>query len=140
MKHPRGTIAALLFVMLIPAACAHAQAAAPFPVVDTTPPPAPSHTLSNACLAAGVLMIGSSFLFEHQADQSYDSYLVAIEPDDITTLYDRTILYDRLSAGALIGGNVLIATGLYLRFVHHPPPERLRFALGPQRCSVTCVF
>jgi hypothetical protein len=139
MKHPRGLIAALLLT-LIPAACVDAQAAVPFPVVDTTPPPEPSHALSNACLAAGVLVIGSSFLFEHQADRAYDAYLVASDPGDITTLYDRTILYDRLSAGALIGGNVLIATGLYLRFVHHPPPERLRFALGPQRCSVTCVF
>ena len=63
-------------------------------------------------------------MFEHQADQAYDAYLAAIEPDDITTLYDRTIRYDRLSSAALIGGNVLVATGLYLRFVHRTPPQR----------------
>jgi hypothetical protein len=139
MKHPRALVSALLIAAL-PAASAHAQAAAPFPVVDTAPPPARSHALSNSAIAVGVCLIGSSFLFEHQADQAYDAYLVATEPDQITTLYDRTILYDRLSGAALIGGNVLVATGLYLRFVHRSAPQRVRFALSPNRCAVTCVF
>ena len=139
MKHPRALLSALL-VAALPAACAHAQAAAPFPVVDTSPPPSHSHAWSNASIATGVALIGSSFLLEHQADQAYAAYLVASEPSDITTLYDRTILYDRLSGAALIGGNVLIATGLYLRFVHRSGPERVRFALTPSGCIVTCVF
>jgi len=137
---PRRAVPAALIAALVSAACAHAQAAAPFPVVDTTPPPARSHVLANTALVTGVVLIGSSFVFEHQADQAYDAYLVASEPDDIGALYDRTVMYDRLSAAALIGGNVLVATGLFLRFVHRPPPERLRFALSPSRCAVTCVF
>ena len=139
MMHPRAVPAALI-AALVSAACAHAQAAAPFPVVDTTPPPSRSHVLANTALVTGVVLIGSSFIFEHQADQAYDAYLVASEPGDISTLYDRTVMYDRLSAAALIGGNVMVATGLFLRFVHRPPPQHLRLALGPTRCAVTCVF
>jgi len=139
MKHPRAVATALLIASLS-AACAHAQAAAPFPVVNTAPPPSPSHALSNSCLAAGIVLIGSSFLFEHQADQNYNAYLAAIDPGEISILYDRTITDDRLSAAALIGGNLLVATGLYLRFVHPAASQRVSLVLGPQRCAVTCVF
>jgi hypothetical protein len=139
MVHPRALPAALIAVA-VSAACAHAQAAAPFPVLDTAPPPARSNALANSAIVTGVVLIGSSFVFEHQADQAYDAYLAASEPNDITTLYDRTVKYDRLSAATLIGGNVLVATGLFLRFVHRPPPERLRLALGPNRCALSCVF
>jgi hypothetical protein len=139
MKHPRAITTALLIAALS-AACAHAQAAVPFPVVNTTPPPAPSHALANTAIAVGVCLIGSSFVLEHQADQAYDAYLVAIDPDEITTLYDRTVTYDRLSAAALIGGNVLVASGLVMRFVHRSPPEHLRLSLGLNRCDVSYRF
>lgn len=133
-------VATALLIASFTAACAHAQAAAPFPTVDVAPPAERSHFLANTSIVIGLCLIGSSFVFEHQADQAYDAYQVASEPDDITMLYDRTVKYDRLSAAALIGGNALVATGLYLRFVRRPPTDRLRFALGPQRCAVTCVF
>jgi hypothetical protein len=139
MMHRRALPAALIAVA-VSAACAHAQAAGPFPVVDTSPPPARSNALANTSIVTGVVLIGSSFVFEHQADRAYDAYLAASEPNDITTLYDRTVMYDRLSAATLIGGNVLLATGLFLRFVHRPPPERLGLSVGPNRCALTCAF
>lgn len=139
MKHPRALITALLFAAL-PAACAHAQAAVPFPVVDTSPPPERSHALANTSIAVGICMIGASFVFEHQADQAYDAYQAAIDPGDITALYDRTVMYDRLSAAALIGGNVLVATGLVMRFVHREPPNRVSLRVAPNRCDITYHF
>lgn len=137
--HPRTCFTAFLIAALS-AACAHAQAAAPFPVEDTAPPPERSHALANSAIVVGLALIGSSFIFEHQADQAYDAYLIAIDPDEITRLYDRSASYDRLSAAALIGGNALVATGLVMRFVHRPPPNHLRLELGLRRCDLTYRF
>lgn len=134
-----GTAAALC-AMLLTAACALAQAASPFPVIDVTPPKPPPHRLAGAAIITGVGLIAASFALEHEADKSYANYLSASDPETITTLYNRTVSYDRLSAASLITGNVLIATGLALRFLHSSPTSKVQVALEPGRCAVTCRF
>jgi hypothetical protein len=140
MKGLWARMAAALCVMMLTAACAMAQAAAPFPVIDVTPPKPPPHRLAGAAILTGVGLIVASFACEHEADKSYANYLNASDPETITMLYDRTVRFDRLSAASLITGNVLIATGLALRFLHSPQTSHVVVAVEPGRCAVTCRF
>ncbi|MBI1798199.1 MAG: hypothetical protein HYR73_00765 [Candidatus Eisenbacteria bacterium] len=140
MKRLWAGAAAALCALLIPAAGALAQAAAPFPVLEVPPAAHDSHRLARAAMISGVALVAVSFVFEREADRTYDQYLTATDPADISSLYDRTLRYDRLSAGSLISGNALIATGLALRFIHRPHATHLELALGPRRCAVTCSF
>ena len=143
-----------------PAACASARAAVALAAPDTAaatlaPAPAPSpfptlplhpvapphsHLRAYALMAAGAGLVGVSFAWQDHANRVYDEYLAATEPDRIRILYDRTAHYDRLSSSALIGGETLIAGGLWLRFLHHPALERLRLAAAPGRCALALRF
>jgi hypothetical protein len=140
MMRLRAVPAAVVCGTLLSAAGAFAQAAEPFPVVPTAPPERVSHFWANAALLAGAALIGASFSFEHQADLTYDHYLVAIEPSRITTLYDRTVSLDRDSGAALLAGNALVAGGLYLHFVRRPHAVRLALAVDARRCAVLLSF
>ena len=62
-------------------------------------------------------MIGSSFILADHANHTYDEYLAATDPAEIAELYDRTVRYDRLASAALLGGEVMVAVGLYARFL-----------------------
>ena len=140
MKHRWAVSAAILCATLLTAAGAHAQAAAPFPLVETAPPPRPSHRLADGTLVGGIALIAASFALERRADQAYDQYLVAVDPAAISNLYSRTVRYDHDSSAALICGNALIATGLFLRFVHSPRPSRLSLAVDVRACAVHYSF
>ena len=85
-------------------------------------------------------MVGGSFALSNRANDAYDSYLQETEPARIETLYDRTVLYDRLSSAGLITGELLMVGGLYLRFLQPPRPSRVSFAIGPQRCALAFRF
>ena len=122
-----------------PAACDSTRAAAAFPEVPLDSKRPDSHRWAWATMAIGAGLIGSSFAISHRADRTYDEYLDATDPDRIEALYDRTVRYDRLSAAALIGGQSLVATGLYLRFLRRPA-ARLSLDLGPQRCAARLRF
>jgi hypothetical protein len=132
--------AGLALTGLETAACARAQAAESFSEVPMPPPDRRSHVLAYTSLASGAGLIGASFLFAHRADDTYRDYLVATDPDRITDLFDRTIGYDRLSRGSLLTGEALIATGLYLRFLRPPRPQRVSFDLGPRACALSVRF
>jgi hypothetical protein len=140
MKRLWAISAAALCVSLLSAACAPAQAATPFPVVELPPAPRVSHRLANAAVLTGAVMIASSFLLERQADRLYDQYLDSSDPPEISRLYDRTTRYDHWSSATLISGNVLVAAGLAMRFLHAAPGSRVQLALDPRRCAVTCSF
>ena len=122
------------------AACAMARAAEPFAEVPMPPPDRRSHLLAYSSLVTGAGLIGASFVFAHHADDAYGDYLVATDPDRIEDLYDRTIAYDRLARGSLLTGEALIATGLYLRFLRAPRPQRLSLDLGPRTCALSVRF
>ena len=134
-------LAAIVVVQLAGAAArAIAQAAAPFPEIPLESRAHGSHLWAYTSLVGGVGMIGLSFAFSRQADRTYDDYLAATDPDQISELYDRTVRYDRLSSATLIGGEILVATGLYLRFLRRPTPSHVGLSVAPERCAVTWRF
>ena len=112
----------------------------PFPEVPLPEPGRRSHYLAYGCLATGVGLMVSSFAFANRANHAYRDYLGAVEPAAIERLYDRAVLNDRLSSATLLGGEVLIATGLYLRFLRNPPESRLSLSLGSTRCALRWRF
>lgn len=117
------------------------SAPAPFRVVPLQPPPdGRSHLGAYAVMAAGAAAVAVSFQWQRRANDTYDEYLAASSPDEIARLYDRTARFDRLSSGALLGGEALVATGIWLRFLHHPRPPAVTLAMGPRRCALAVRF
>jgi len=117
-----------------------ALAAGPFQEVPLPPPLHTSHTWSNLTLIAGAGLIGASFALSRRADESYDAYLLATDPDRIGDLYDRTITYDRLSSGSLLAGEAFLAAGVYFRFLTPPHGAHASLQLSPRRCGLSLGF
>ena len=117
-----------------------ALAAGPFQEVPLPPPVHSSHTWSNLTLIAGAGLIGASFALSRRADESYDAYLLATDPDRIGDLYDRTITYDRLSSGSLLAGEAFLAAGVYFRFLTPPHGAHASLQLSPRRCGLSLGF
>ncbi|HYM80772.1 MAG TPA: hypothetical protein VEY91_05080 [Candidatus Limnocylindria bacterium] len=134
-----ATLAASLWLGL-PATRAEAQVAGPFQTLPMDVRPDRSHRWAYAAIATGVGLAGSSFYFTRRADRSYHDYLVATDPDRIETLYDDAVRSDALARGTLIGGEALIALGLYLRFIRRPEESRWALALEPTRCALAVRF
>jgi len=132
--------ASLIIESLLPAACAARQAAGPFEPVPIEPPARASHRLAHGSLLAGAGLVGLSFALTDRANRSYDDYLTATAPAEIGHLYDETVRLDRLSAAALLTGEALIATGVWLRFLHRPAPRRVALTVDAHRCAVSLRF
>ena len=132
--------ACLLLESLVPAAPAHAQAAAPFPVVPIEAPARRSHTWAYVTMAGGAGLIGMSFAFARRADEAYDAYLVSTDALVIDRLYDRAVRDDHLSQASVLCGEALLAVGLYVRFIRRPAGPRLSLALEPSRCALSFRF
>jgi hypothetical protein len=134
-------IAALLSLQLIlPAARAHAQAAAPFPVVPLEPPAKRRHTWAYLTMAGGATLIGFSFVFSNRGDQAYEDYLLSTEPDEIQALYDDAVRNDHYAQASLLTGEAMIAAGIYLRFIRRPSPKRVSLTIAPTRCALALRF
>ena len=142
MKHVVAALlaASLLFELSLPAACAARQAAGPFEAVPLEPPPRAPHRLAYGSLLAGAGLVGLSFALTDRANRSYDRYLDAPAPAEIGHLYDDTVRLDRLSAAALLTGEALIATGVWLRFLRRPAPQRVALTVDARRCAVSLRF
>lgn len=136
-----AALAALVTIPVVaPAARAQAQAAKPFPVVRMQTTPAHRHTWAYVTLAGGVTLIGLSFLYSHRADDEYAAYLASTNPEEIPLLYSRAVRSDHRAQATLLSGEVLVATGIYLRFVRRPARSRVALLLAPSRCAVSCRF
>lgn len=135
-----GALALAIVMQSGPAACATAQAAAPFPVVPVGEHGRNPHRAAYLCLGAGVALAAGSFAIARDADRTYDKYLVETDPTKIDGLYDRTIHLDHWSRTTLLGGHALIITGLYLRFLRHPPERGVSWLVAPDRCALTLTF
>ena len=85
-------------------------------------------------------MVGASLLLTASADDAYESYLRETDPDRIESHYDRAVMRDRLALTSLLTGEVLLVTGVYLRFLKNPREPRLRFAVAPGRCALSLRF
>ena len=111
----------------------------PFETVPLPTPVARPHKAAYACMAAGAGMIASSFWLADRADTAYDRYLTSRVPTDIRRWFDEATRYDQWSSGVLLGGEALVATGLYLRFLRRPTPP-VAVLLGPGACAVSYRF
>lgn len=121
---------------LAPAACR--AGATPFETVAVPPAHPRDLRLAYTLIGVGLGAIVTSFPVAHAADREYDHYLAASDPAEIERRFDRTRTLDRLSSGALIGGEVVLAAGVYLRFLRRP--ARADLELGPRRCAVSYRF
>jgi hypothetical protein len=124
----------------IPAAADAPPAAAPFPVVALPVAPHRSHAVAWLALGAGAGLLTTSFLVHERANRTYDTYLGSNDPGELGDLYDRAANLDRLSGVALISGELLLATGVYLRFLRAPHDGRLSLDLAPGRCAARWRF
>lgn len=138
--------AGILFLALVlpcgTASGADAPGAVPFPEVALEDPAPRSHGWAYAAMIGGAALIGSSFLVTERANDLYDEYLAATDPARIESLYDDTIRHDLIARVTLFGGEALVATGLYLRFIRRPPPPKrsLSWSLEPGRCALSLHF
>jgi hypothetical protein len=136
-----GALALLTIAMCnAPAACDTPQAAAPFPVVPVEEKNPHPHRAAYVCIGSGILLTGASFLIAREADQTYSDYLSETDPARISELYDHTVWLDHWSRGTLLGGQALIITGLYLRFIRHPAADKLSLLVAPNRCALVLRF
>ena len=103
-------------------------------------PPPRSHGWAYVALGSGAALIGGSFLLTREADDEYHAYQIETDPTRIERFYDRAGLYDRLASGSLITGEILLVTGVYLRFIQRPRESHLGLAVGPGRCAVSLRF
>jgi hypothetical protein len=142
MKRTTAAVMAATLVIgwMQPAACAHAQAAAPFPEVPLESAPRSSHVLAWVSMVGGVALIGGSYVIGNRANDRYDEYLNATDPEEIQRLYDETVTLDRMSTGSLLIGEALVATGLYLRFLRRPSGSNLGLAVTADRCALSLRF
>jgi len=131
-------VAAIVVFGALLAACP-ARSDTPFPEVPLPQPAKHPHRAAYVCLAGGLGLMGASFVFSHQADDSYAKYLSASEPDEIQHWYDEAVRMDKVSSASLITGEVLFAGGLYLRFLHRPS-SHLELAANARRCAVSYHF
>ncbi|NOT35198.1 MAG: hypothetical protein HOP12_13710 [Candidatus Eisenbacteria bacterium] len=142
MRWLRAGITLLALVSIFDrAAGADAPAAVPFPVVALDSAPARPNGWAYASLLGGAALIGSSFYFTGRANSHYDDYLRETDPARIESLYDTTLRNDAYARSSLIAGEALIATGLYLRFIHRPHSgARLQWSIAPTRCAIAFRF
>lgn len=132
--------ASLSILLPVTAVCAPAQAAVPFQPVDLQPTARRSHRLAYVTAATGLALIAASFPLSDAADRRYDEYLGESDPSAIERRWDDVVHADRVASASLLSGEVLLATGIWLRFVRRAPSSRLTWTAGPSRCAVSWRF
>ncbi len=122
------------------AACAEARAADPFEVVPRPAPDGRSYRAAWACAITGVGLVAASFPLANLADRRYDDYLAETDPDRVDARWRATVRMDRLSSGSLLAGEALLASAVWLRFVHRSREPRATLVLLPDRCAIAVRF
>jgi hypothetical protein len=121
--------------------CARAQAETPFEVVPRHPGGQASHRLAYLTAITGIGLVALSFPLAHEADQRYAEYLSETDVSKLDERFTATERMDRLASGSLLVGEALVATAVWLRFVHHPSVQhRVTLALEPDRCALSLRF
>ena len=90
---------------------------------------------------AGVALVAASFPLHKEADRRYALYLRETDVSHIDERFRATTRMDRLSSAALLTGEALLVTSVWLRFVHpQGPANRVTFVVEPQRCAWSLRF
>lgn len=145
----RTRLAALLVAVLAsgtPAGAAWAQAASPAPA-DTASPfevVARSTTVRQSSkwvwitAIAGAALVGASFPLADEADRRYTAYLEETDEARIDERFHATQNMDRLASGALLAGEGLLATAVWMRFVRGE--RRVALDVRTDRCALAVRF
>lgn len=134
-------LAVLAVGTLAGVASASEPPAAPFEIVPRRPPGQPSHRLAYVMAALGAGLVASSFPLSAEANHRYDLYLRETDVARFDERFAATQRMDRLASGALLTGEGLLATAVWLRFVHHAGREsRVSLAFSPTRCAASLRF
>lgn len=131
------------------AAGADAPAASPFEVVPNRPEEGHSHKLALGVAITGVLLVGASFPLAAEGDRRYETYLTETDVAQIEDRYQATLQMDNFAKASLLVGELLLATAVWMRFVHPSgeshaagpdTPERLTLDVRPDRCALALRF
>ena len=139
----RPFAAALLLAALAtgaPAWAARARAQAAFEQVPLATPPAQPHRAVWITAAVGAALVAASFPLADLADRRYAAYLGETDPRRIEDRWNASVRADRYASGALLGGEGLLVTAVWLRFLHHPAGGRVALQATPARCAVSLRF
>lgn len=141
----RRTLAVLILASFVTGApmwavCANAQAASLFQEVELRPPPKRSHTVAWITGITGVGLLAASFPLAKRADERYELYLFETDVSRIDERFRDSKRADRLANSALITGEVLLVSAVYLRFIRRPSGSRTALLLQPDRCAVSYRF
>lgn len=146
----RPRLAAWLLAVMVAgapmsAACAHAQAASAFEVIPRRAKSGHSYRAAWLTAFAGATLVAGSFPLAHEADRRYERYLGETDVASIDARFNAATRTDRLASAALLTGEGLLATAVWLRFVHRPnapdrKPDRVTFEVEPSRCAVSLRF
>jgi len=122
-------------------ACARAQTDTPFEVVPRKAASQTSHRLAYGLALAGAGLVIASFPLEHAADQRYAEYLNETDVTKLDERFKATERMDRIASGSLLVGEAMLATAVWLRFVHHPSAQpKVTLALAADRCALSLRF
>ena len=140
--HLTGLLLAVMVAgALTPAACAHAQAASAFELIPRPERPHRSYRAAWLTAFAGAGLVAASFPLAHESDRRYERYLTETDITRIDSRFAATRRMDRVASAALLTGEGLLATAVWLRFVHPPTPtRRLALQVEPSRCAVSLRF
>lgn len=134
-------LAALLVLAAGTMRVAAAEIAPPFEVIPPRPSGHTSHRLAWITAAAGAALITGSFPLANEADRRYAVYLAETDVSRIDERFQATRQMDRVASGTLLAGEGLLATAIWLRFLHPPRvSRRLSLAVEPARCAVSLRF
>jgi hypothetical protein len=131
------------------AAGADAPAAPPFEVVPKRPSEGRSHKLALGFALTGVVLVGASFPLAAEGDRRYDAYLAESDVAQIEERFQSTLKMDNYAKASLLVGELLLATAVWMRFVHSSnesrttsldSPERLTLDVRPDRCALAFRF
>ena len=117
-----------------------APAATPFEVIHRRPHERRSQRLALYTALAGVALVAASFPLSDEADRRYERYLTEVDVSRMDEHFRGAERMDRYSAAALLSGEALLATAVWLRFVREPHRQRVALDLGPDRCGLALRF
>lgn len=154
----RSRFAGLVLAMLVSGPTARAagpeRATPPPPEAAAAPAPGPtpfelvprrvqgpgSQRLAIYTALAGAVLVAASFPLSDEADRRYERYLAEVDLSRLDERFRAAERMDLYSATALIAGEALLATAVWLRFVHEPGRGRLALEVRPERCAVALRF
>ncbi len=108
-----------------------------------------SHKLALGIAITGVVLVGASFPLASEGDRRYEVYLAETDVSQIEDRFQATLKMDNYAKGSLLVGELLLATAVWMRFVHHSDdsqparldtPERLTLDVRPDRCALALRF